>query len=76
MGFKKNLIELLSEPSEMDFSKVQNILLGFNFKLARIKGSHFSFKNLEKGIITIPVHNQKVKRIYLKRVKYIIISLK
>lgn len=74
MGFKKNLEELLREPSEMSFAKVQNVLFHYGFLLNRIRGSHFTFKHKLYGAKTIPCHHNQVKRHYLIRIKDTIIS--
>jgi predicted RNA binding protein YcfA (HicA-like mRNA interferase family) len=37
--------------------------------LDRIRGSHFTFENALNGeTITIPSHNKKVKKIYIKKI--------
>lgn len=74
MGQKKNIQKLLSEPKEMRIAEIENILLYFGYKLDRIKGSHHIFIKPECDTITVPSHKGKVKRVYLKDLKKLIIN--
>lgn len=72
MGIKKNIKKLLSEPTEMSFIKVASVLNYFGYELVNIDGSHHHFYRKGLGHIVIPIHKNKVKRFYLKKIKDII----
>lgn len=67
----KLLARLKNNPTEADFRQIENLLLEEGFQLDRVAGSHHIFK---RGGVTfvIPVHNRKVKAIYVKRVLEIV----
>ena len=75
MGFKKNLGKLLNEPTEMHINDVCNILVRCGYKLRSIEGSHYHFTHKTWLKITIPSHNKKVTKYYLKNIKKIIMPL-
>ena len=74
MGIEKSIKKLLSEPTEMRISEIINIMAFAGFKLIRIRGSHYQFKKDNKLLVTIPVHNSKIQKYYLKVIKRIIID--
>ena len=74
MGIKKTIKKLLTEPVEMRLDEVQSILAYLGYELHRINGSHFQFKKGNIHLITIPVHQLKVTKYYLKLIKSIIIK--
>ncbi len=68
MSKRRKLRERLSNnPNNVKFSDICKLLEQEGFTLDRITGSHHVF---EKGetIFVIPVHNGKVKSVYIKRV--------
>ena len=68
MSKKEKLIErLLRKPVDMRFDEVRVILEYYGFMLdsKNQKGSHFVFIKGEQ-LITIPVHNNVVKKTYLQ----------
>ena len=75
MGSQKNLRKLFSNSPEMTIYEITNVLNYFGFELLRIKGSHYHFYKFGIGLITIPVHQNKVGKYYLKYLKKIILSL-
>ena len=75
MGFKKNLNKLQAEPSEMRIGEVVNILMHFGFHQRTINGSHYQFKKEKYLKLTLAVHNNKVKKIYVKSIKEAIMPL-
>ena len=62
----KLLEKLKNSPNNATFAQVEKVLLQEGFILDRIAGSHHVFK---KGSVTfaIPVHQNKVKAVYVKR---------
>jgi predicted RNA binding protein YcfA (HicA-like mRNA interferase family) len=58
---------LKNNPKNATFSDIRKLLEQEGFELNRITGSHHVFT---KGEITfvVPVHNNKVKTVYVKRV--------
>ena len=59
--------KILRRPRDMRFSEVITLLQNSGFENIRTKGSHFMFSNGE-SIISIPVHNNNVKKIYLENI--------
>ncbi|MBD2133943.1 type II toxin-antitoxin system HicA family toxin [Sphaerospermopsis sp. FACHB-1094] len=65
---KDKLIEkLTNSPNNAKFSDIRKLLELDNFVLDRITGSHHIFIKYDI-ILVIPVHNNRVKSIYVKRV--------
>lgn len=68
MGKDEKLLEKLkNSPTNVTFAQVEKVLLNEGFILDRVASSHHIFK---KGATTfvIPVHKNKVKAVYVKRV--------
>nr|WP_228016720.1 MULTISPECIES: type II toxin-antitoxin system HicA family toxin [unclassified Synechocystis] len=60
-----------SSPNNIRFGDVRKLLELDGFSLERITGSHHIFKRNDI-ILVIPVHNKKVKSIYIRRILEII----
>ncbi|MBD2654031.1 type II toxin-antitoxin system HicA family toxin [Synechocystis sp. FACHB-383] len=72
MPKREKLIALLkSSPNNIRFGDVRKLLELDGFSLERITGSHHIFKRNDI-ILVIPVHNKKVKSIYIRRILEII----
>ena len=72
MSKREKLLEKLKQsPFNVSFADVQRLLESEEFFLDRIKGSHHIFR---KGdiIFVLPVHQNRVKGVYVKRVIEII----
>ncbi len=68
MSKKEKLIELLkNSPNNVTFGDIRKLLELEGFDLDRITGSHHIFKKNEI-VLVIPVHNNRVKSVYVKRV--------
>ncbi len=68
MGKKEKLLELLkSSPNNVTFGDIRKLLELEGFDLDRITGSHHIFKR-DEIVLVIPVHNNRVKSVYVKRV--------
>lgn len=67
MGRRDKLIELICarRPPEARFSDVKQLLELEGFRQMRQKGSHVTFGKAGCAPITIPKHDEKVKRTYL-----------
>jgi predicted RNA binding protein YcfA (HicA-like mRNA interferase family) len=59
---------IVARPPEADFGEVKSLLERYGWSLSRTKGSHFTFTREGVYPITIPVHNDKVRRPYLDRI--------
>ncbi|WP_309738589.1 type II toxin-antitoxin system HicA family toxin [Chamaesiphon sp. OTE_20_metabat_361] len=70
MGKLEKLIELfLRQPPEVRFADVLDLLEAFGYTEQRSKGSHHTFSDPDGQTIVIPkVSDQKVKRVYVKRI--------
>ena len=70
------LLERISgNPQGVSFAEIRKLLEEEDFVLDRVTGSHHIFK---RGplIIVIPVHNKRVKAVYVRRVVELIKSEK
>lgn len=76
MTKKDKLFEKIkNNPRNVRFSDLRKLLKEENFFLERISGSHHIFRKNEI-IFIIPVHNDQVKTVYVKRVLELIEDLK
>jgi predicted RNA binding protein YcfA (HicA-like mRNA interferase family) len=74
MGKREKLIErLTNSPQNAIFSDIRNLLEYEGFYLDRVKGRHYVFKYAETTFV-IPVHNNRVKAIYVRKVLELIES--
>lgn len=68
MSKKDKLLDLLkSSPNNVTFGDIRKLLELEGFDLDRITGSHHIFKR-DEIVLVIPVHNNRVKSVYVKRV--------
>jgi predicted RNA binding protein YcfA (HicA-like mRNA interferase family) len=68
MGKREKLIDrLTNSPQNATFSDIRNLLEYEGFYLDRVTGSHHIFKYAETTFV-IPVHNNRVKAIYVRKV--------
>ncbi len=68
MGKREKIIErLTNSPQNATFADIRNLLEYEGFYLDRVTGSHHIFKYAETTFV-IPVHNNKVKAIYVRKV--------
>lgn len=67
MRTRKLLERLKNNPTGITFDQIRTLLLREGFRLDRITGSHHIFKR--SGVtFVIPVHANRVKSVYVKRV--------
>jgi predicted RNA binding protein YcfA (HicA-like mRNA interferase family) len=68
MSKRDKLIEKLkNSPNNATFAQIEKLLIQENFVLERVTGSHHVFKKSDL-IFVVPVHKNKVKAVYVKRV--------
>ncbi|MBU4480184.1 type II toxin-antitoxin system HicA family toxin [Patescibacteria group bacterium] len=65
---EKLVEKILKTKTDIEFSDFKKFLEYYEYKLIRKKGSHFHFRKLDSPFITIPVHNNKIKKVYLKEI--------
>jgi predicted RNA binding protein YcfA (HicA-like mRNA interferase family) len=63
----KLLTRLKNNPSGATFDDIRRLLLHEGFRIDRITGSHHIFRKSDV-IFVIPVHANRVKSVYVKRV--------
>lgn len=67
MRTRKLLDRLRNNPAGVTFADIRTLLLREGFRLDRVTGSHHIFK--KSGVtFVIPVHANRVKSVYVKRV--------
>ncbi|KAA0212956.1 MAG: type II toxin-antitoxin system HicA family toxin [Leptolyngbya sp. PLA3] len=59
----------------MRFAHLERLLKKNGWQLIRIKGSHHIFGGEDRPILSIPVHGNKVKGVYVRQVKQAIKAL-
>ena len=68
MGKREKIIErLTNSPQNATFADIRNLLEYEGFYLDRVTDSHHIFKYSDTTFV-IPVHNNKVKAIYVRKV--------
>lgn len=67
MRARKLLERLKNNPTNVTFGDIRTLLLRSGFDLDRVTGSHHVFKK-SGTIFVIPVHANRVKSVYVKRV--------
>ncbi len=60
---------------EMRFAQLARTLENHGWKLIRKKGSHHIFGGEDRPILSIPVHGNKVKAVYIRQVEQAIKAL-
>ena len=74
MGKREKIIErLTNSPQNATFADIRNLLEYEGFYLDRVTDSHHIFKYAETTFV-IPVHNNRVKTIYVRKVLELIES--
>ena len=71
----KRLVGFCNKRGDASFKEAIQVLKILNFQIKRMKGSHFFFQKGEGKTaknITIPVHNGKVKKRYVRDIIKII----
>lgn len=72
MSKREKLLEAIKQsPNNVTFAQIRKLLEQEGFMLERITGSHHVFRK-EATIFVVPVHKNKVKAVYTKRVVEII----
>lgn len=67
MRTRKLLDRLRNNPAGVTFNDIRTLLLREGFRLDRVTGSHHIFKKSDVTFV-IPVHSNRVKSVYVKRV--------
>ena len=66
-NIQKCIDKLFNKPNNVTIREFQLVLEYFGYRLSRVKGSHFIFKSNTGEAESIPVHNNKVKKFYIKK---------
>jgi predicted RNA binding protein YcfA (HicA-like mRNA interferase family) len=68
MAKKDKLLQLLkNSPNNANFRDIRKLLESEGYSLDRVTGSHHIFKKSETTFV-IPVHNNRVKSVYVRRI--------
>lgn len=62
----KNFLRICQKPSNVSYREIKAALIDYGYSLGRVKGSHHIFKKQGSPQINIPVHDNKVKKPYVK----------
>ena len=63
----KQIDRIKANQKDVKFSDLVSLLEEFEFELTRVKGSHHVF-NRDDVTFVVPVHKNRVKEVYVKRV--------
>lgn len=63
---EKLLIKFQRTKTAVSFVDLRTLLAHFGYTEARQRGSHVHFRRVNSPSLTIPVHNGKVKIVYVK----------
>lgn len=67
MSRREKLLESIkSGPNNVTFAQIRELLERSGFSLERVSGSHHIFRK-NATILPMPVHNNRVKSVYVKR---------
>jgi len=69
---EKRIEKFLNRNNDANFHEVRVILNILGYQLNRVNGSHWIFKGLDGATFTIPVHNNRVRQCYIKKIIKII----
>ncbi|MFA6917698.1 MAG: type II toxin-antitoxin system HicA family toxin [Candidatus Gracilibacteria bacterium] len=69
---EKRIKKFLNKNSDTSFHEVRVILNILGYQLDRVNGSHWIFKGLDGTTFPIPVHNNSVRKCYVKKIIKII----
>lgn len=61
-----------NKPGEKRFAEVRKVLERAGYRLARVSGSHHLFVKEGTALVSIPVHQGKVKPFYVRQVAKIV----
>ena len=64
-NLKKRFYKLFNQ-QETSYREIKTILNSVGYELDRVRGSHYVFKKDGKEFIRFPVHNNLIKRCYIK----------
>lgn len=65
---EKLLEKLKQTKTDIPLRDLSKILTSVGYVCVRQKGSHFHFRKANSPFITVPAHQQKVKRVYIKEI--------
>lgn len=71
-NMNKRIKKLFDSPGNVSIQELQIVLEYFGYKLSRISGSHFIFTHSTKDTQSVPVHSNKIKKFYIKKLLKII----
>ncbi|OGJ42075.1 hypothetical protein A3B60_02340 [Candidatus Peregrinibacteria bacterium RIFCSPLOWO2_01_FULL_39_12] len=66
-NINKRIGKLFKSPNNISIKELHIVLKYFGYKLSRVNGSHFIFKDSKGDTQSIPVHNSKIKKHYIKK---------
>jgi len=67
---EKVFLKLLTNPSDATIQEIQQILENHGYKLKRITGSHHIFTKPYCNSYNFPIHNNKIKKIYINKLMH------
>jgi len=69
---EKLLTKFSNITEEASFREATKVLEILEYKIIRTRGSHFIFRNQREENISIPVHNNRIKKKYVRKIQNLI----
>lgn len=69
---RKRIERFCNIKAEAEFREAIQVMGIIGYKIDRMNGSHFVFKDDKGNKKTIPVHCNKIKKVYVKRIQKLI----
>ena len=64
----KKKIEQDNPSKDISYDEIKKYLEHYGFNLERVTGSHHIFRNDNGKIIILPIHNKRIKYVYIKQI--------
>lgn len=61
------MLKLLRDPKPLKLEEFKAILASYGYILQHARGSHFKFTKSGSPSITVPVHHNKIAKLYIKK---------
>lgn len=69
---RKRIERFCNVKAEAEFREAIQVLKIIGYEIVRMQGSHFIFEDRKMKKETIPVHNNKIKKIYVRKIQKLI----
>ena len=64
----KERIERDKTPKDITYEEIKKYLKHYGYELERINGSHHMFVGEDGDLIILPIHSNRIKYVYVKKI--------